>query len=257
MLQTLTFAGYTLTMYSFFDTLAGLTLLTYILEQTEKYREYLHSGISSQRKRTIFAFLQLLIMSLVLYVLLLAINRTFANWFTDGNGNYYGNLTAWMIVMTLFPVIFRVSPLKTMDLLSPGLPLCLFVAKLACFFQGCCSGFEMPGSWYFNQKIGRYEFPVQLVEALVALGLYVFLRWYQKKNKIRGSVFPVYLILYSVSRFLTEFLRADLANVLGPFDAYQIMSIVYMLLGAGFLHMVRIHQRRVSCISEETGSALN
>lgn len=246
MLQKITIAGYTLSLYNVFDTLAGLTLLLYILMQTKKYREYLPTAISSQRKRTVFAFLQLLIMSLIFYRVLLLLNHTFGDWFTQGNGNYYGNLTAWLIVMTLFPVVFKVSPLKTMDLLSPGLPICLFFAKLACFFYGCCSGFELYGYWYFNRNTIKFEFPVQLVEALVALALFVFLRWYQKRNRICGSVFPVYLILYSASRFVTEFFRADLPNVLGPLDAYQIMSIVYIFLGAVLLGMVRIRHRQVS-----------
>jgi phosphatidylglycerol:prolipoprotein diacylglycerol transferase len=207
-----------------------------------------------QRKRTVCAFFQLLIMSLILYRVLLLLNHTFADWFTEGNGNYYGNLTAWLIVMTLFPIIFKVSPLKTMDLLSPGLPICLFVAKFACFFHGCCSGFEMPNSWYFNQKNGRFEFPVQLIEALVAVALYIFLRRYIKRNKVPGSLFPVYLILYAASRFLTEWLRADLPNVLGPFDAYQIMSIVYVFIGAGILRLVWLRHRRDSCGSEEAAS---
>lgn len=244
MLQNLTVAGCTLSMYRMVDTLAGFTLLFYILFQTDKYREYLPAAISDQKKRTVFSFIQLFIMSIVFYRLLLFVNRTFADWFTQENANYYGNLTAWLIVMTLFPVVFRVSPLKTMDLLTPGLPICLFVAKFACFFQGCCSGFEMPNSWYFNQDTGRCEFPVQMVEALVALALLVFLRGYQKRNKIPGSIFPVYLILYAASRFATEFLRADLDNVLGPFDAYQIMSVVYILLGAILLFAVWLYHRR-------------
>ena len=255
MLQELTVAGLTVSMYSVFDTLAGLTLLVYILIQTKKYQKFLPDTTASHRKLTVFAFLQLLIMSLVLYRVLLFLNRTFADWFTQGNGNYYGNLTAWLIVMTLFPIIFKVSPIKTMDLLSPGLSLCLFVAKLACFFHGCCSGFKMSSSWYFNWNTKRYEFPVQMVEALIALALYVFLRCYQKRSKIPGSVFPIYLILYAASRFITEFLRADCPNVLGPFDAYQIMSVVYVFLGAGLLGMVRIYHHRISCRSKKTGPA--
>ena len=104
----------------------------------------------------------------------------------------------------------------------------------------------MPGSWYFNQHTERYEFPVQLLESLIALGLFVFLRWYQKRNKITGSVFPVYLTLYAVSRFLTEFFRADLPHVLGTLTAYQILSAVYVLLGGVLLGAVWMYHRASS-----------
>ena len=79
MLQELTVAGLTVSMYSVFDTLAGLTLLVYILIQTEKYQKFLPDTTASHRKLTVFAFLQLLIMSLVLYRVLLFLNRTFAD----------------------------------------------------------------------------------------------------------------------------------------------------------------------------------
>lgn len=246
MLQEITVAGNTLSLHSVFDALAGLTLLIYILAQTKKYREYLPATTGDKRKLTACAFLLLLIMGFLFYGLLSVLNSAFADWFTRGNANYYGNLTAWPIVMTLLPIIFKVSPLKTMDLLSPGLPLCLFVAKLACFFYGCCSGYEMPGSWYFNQHTDRYEFPVQLLESLIALGLFVFLRWYRKRSRIPGSVFPVYLVLYAASRFVTEFFRADLPHVLGTLTAYQILSAVYVLLGGVLLGAVWMYHRASS-----------
>lgn len=248
MLQELIVAGNTISLYNVFDTLAGLTLFVYILFQAKKYREYLSTTTSDPKRLLTFAFLLLMIMVILLFGLLLILNRTFANWFTDGNANYYGNLTAWLIVMTLLPIIFKVSPMKTMDLLSPGLPLCLFVAKLACFFSGCCSGFEMPGSWYFNQKTERYEFPVQMIEALVALALFPFLRWYQRRNRVVGSVFPIYVIVYSVSRFVTEFLRADFPNVIGPFDAYQVMSVVYVFFGGVLLYAVCRHHQKAKIL---------
>ena len=67
MLQELTVAGITVSMYSVFDSLAGLTLLFYILIQTKKYQKLLPTATTNQRKLAVFAFLQLLIMSLIFY----------------------------------------------------------------------------------------------------------------------------------------------------------------------------------------------
>ena len=243
MLQELNIAGLSISLYNVFDSLAGITLLGYILFHTIPYRDLIsHKKERTQRKTTLLAFIQLVIISALCYLMFKTFNRAFADWFTDGNANYYGNLTAWLIVFLIVPKIFKVSSLQAMDLLSPGLPLSLFVAKLACVFHGCCSGFEMNSSFYFNQSTNRHEFPVQLVEALVAFALFFVIRLYQKRNKIPGSVFPVYLILYSISRFITEFFRADLPNVLGSFDAYQIMSVVFLLVGGGLLYFVWIYK---------------
>lgn len=238
MLQNLTIAGMVISLYKVFDTLAGVVLLCFLFLQTAKYRELLPTILKGQRKRTMIVFAELIIISVLLLPLWFFLNRSFAKWFTNGNANYYGNITAWMIVLTLLPIVFKVSPLKTMDLLTPALPLSLFTAKLACFFHGCCSGIEMQGSFYYNQYTERYEFPVQLLEALVALGIFFFLQIRKKKIPM-GEVFPVYLIVYSASRFLTEFLRDDLPRVFSAFNAYQILSVIYFLLGVYLYMLVR------------------
>ncbi len=245
MLQELNLAGTVIILYDVFNTLAGIVLLGFILLQTAKYRELLPNQSRNRGKRTLAAFGQLLLIGVLLYAVLSYLNQAFAKWFTNGNANYYGNLTAWLIVVSVIPILFKVDPRKVMDLLSPGLPLCLFVAKVACFFYGCCSGFELPGSFYFNQDTGRPEVPVQMIEALVALALFFYLLWYKKRIKLTGSVFPIYLLFYSVSRFFTEFLRADLPDILGPFNAYQVLSIIFALNGLIFLMTLRIYGERI------------
>ena len=157
-----------------------------------------------------------------------AFNSTFAKLFTSGNANYFGNLTAWIFTVGLFPILLRISPLKNLDAFTPALPLGLVFVKIACFCFGCCSGFAAD-TFYFNQATNRREFPVQLVESGVALLLLFVLLVYRKRTKHSGTVFPLYLASYSASRFFTEFLRDDFPNVWGPLDAYQIISIVFLV----------------------------
>ena len=229
-------------MYDFWNAIAILSLLISILFQIPRFIELIPASIHKNitRRKIIIGITECVVIFISSSLLATLLLRYFADWFTHGNANYYGTLTAWMIVVTLLSLLFKINPLKAHDVLTIALPTQLFFAKLACFFHGCCSGFELPGSFYFNQKTGRYEFPVQLVEALVALALFFFLIWYKKRNKIPGSVFPMYIVLYSASRFLTEFLRADFPNVLGPFDAYQIMSFVFLLIGLLIFYFVWI-----------------
>lgn len=255
MFQYLKIMGYKVSMYDFWNVISTAVMFVYLMLQTKKFIEIspYAANQSSPKKKMQVGIGQVLAIIVVAFVLFRVLNPAFAKWFTDGNANYYGSLTAWFIAITMMTVFFKTSPFLAHDMFAPALPIQLFFAKLACFFYGCCTGFELFGYWYFNRNTIKFEFPVQLVEALVALALFVFLRWYQKRNKILGSVFPVYLILYAASRFITEFLRADLPNVLGPLDAYQIMSIIYAFLGVVLLSMVRVHHRR---ISEQTASEL-
>ena len=240
MLPNLRIGDIEIKLYVFFNAIAFFVLLIYILSKKTQYKEILLENNNAKTIKFIIPVVELLAISIIWFLLFLALNKLFAIWFTEGNANYYGTLVAWMIVLLSLPQLFKVSSFKIMDLLSPGLPLCLFISKIACIFQGCCHGFEMENSFYFNQLTNRYEFPVQMLESLVALGLFIFISCYQKKNEVSGSVFPIYLILYSLSRFITEFFRGDLSKVLGPFDAYQILSVVFLLIGGIFLNIVCI-----------------
>ncbi len=242
MLQNLYLDGFTFSLYRLWNNISAAAMIGYVLLQTPRFLEICPAVLKKEnsRKGKLIGFLEYLIIIAATTAFLLFLNKRFGVWFTDGNANYYGSLVAWMIMVSFLTVLFKVSPLKVHDLFAPALPLQLFFAKLACFFHGCCHGFELSGGFYFNHYTERYEFPVQLVEALIALALFFFIRWYAKRNKHVGSVFPVYLSLYSVSRFLTEFLRADLPNVVGPFDAYQVMSVVFALVGLFLLYNVWI-----------------
>lgn len=254
MAQNIELMGYSVPLYDFWNVVSTVAMFIYLMLQVKKFSDIspYASNQSSQKRKMLVSIVEVLLIIAVAFALFRVLNPTFAIWFTNGNANYYGSLTAWFIAITVMTVLFKTSPFLAHDLFAPALPVQLFLAKLSCFFHGCCSGFAMPGSWYFNQYTKRYEFPVQLTEVLVALVLYVFLYRYQKRNKVPGTVFPVYLLLYAASRFMTEFLRADLANVLGPLNAYQIMSIVYLLLGAILLWIVFAHHHRLSRISQES-----
>jgi len=256
MIQYAEIMGYNVSMYDFWNVVSTVVMFVYLMLQAKKFGDispYVASQSSPKRKMQV-SIGELLAIIVVAFVLFMVLNTAFAKWFTQENANYYGSLTAWFIGITGMTVIFKTSPLLAHDIFAPALPIQLFFAKLACLFFGCCSGFEKFGTGYFNWQTRRFEYPIQLVEALVALALFVFLRLYQKRNRIPGSVFPVYLILYSVSRFVTEFFRADLDNVLGPLDAYQILSIVYAFLGAILLVAVWVYHHHGSCRSEKSDS---
>lgn len=233
-------------LYSVFNILAGITIFAFIFLRYKKYKDAL--GLDEKKHPVMLAFGQMALICVVFFGLFSVLNPSFAKWFTKGNANYYGNLTAWLITMLVIPFVFGVSPLRAMDVLSPALPLSLFVAKIACFFHGCCSGFEMQGGFYYNISNERYEFPVQMLESLVALCLFFFMRYYEKKNKLTGSVFPLYLFVYSITRFITEFFRADLPNVLGPLDAYQILSLIFAIYGGVLLYLVRNYGGKIEMV---------
>ena len=254
MFREATLFGVTILMYDVFNYLAAIVLVVCFLSRAKEIAAI--SPLARTKKRPVLiALIEIGVFQTAFYLLFSYLNPHFGTWFTHGNANYYGNLTAWIISCAVIPVLFKMSPLKTSDILSPALPLSLFVAQLACFFNGCCWSYEVAHSWYYSQYHNRYESPVQLVEAGVALLLFFFLLWQKKRRRRSGFAFPLYLTIYSVSRFFTEFLRGDLPDVLGPLDAYQVMSIVFTIIGAVLLWLVWKYGERIDAYYEKKLSA--
>ncbi len=192
----------------------------------------------------LWIFIEITIISFVQYILLGGPLHTWVGNIFKTGANYYGTLFFKPIILYLFFYIIAVNPLKQMDLITPGFPLALIFVKLACFFNGCCTGFEC--SWGITNyyKSGpQKEFPSQLLETGLALLLFLFLLWYKKRAK-DGTLFPVYLILYSATRFLSEFTRCE-DNVLGPFKIYHFLCVAGVIIGIVELLIVLRYSEKI------------
>lgn len=98
----------------------------------------------------------------------------------------------------------------------PFVPLGHAVGRIGCFLAGCCHGIEYSGPLsvcYPEASIGAPSgipyFPVQLLEAFLDILIMICLLYYARKKRERLDVLCLYLILYSVMRFINEFLRGD------------------------------------------------
>ena len=185
----------------------------------------------------LWIFLEITIISFVQHNLLGAFLHTELGRIFKTGANYYGTAFFKPIILFVLFYIIAVNPLKQMDLITPAFPLALVFIKLACFVNGCCTGFEC--SWGITNyyKAGpKKEFPTQLVEAGLALLIFLFLLWYRKRAK-EGTLFPVYLILYSATRFFSEFTRYE-DNIWGPLKTYHFFCIVGVIVGIAELLIV-------------------
>lgn len=142
---------------------------------------------------------------------------------------------------TLVGIIFlkrnNLPVLKTMDLLAPYLALGQAIGRIGCFLNGCCYG--RPAEWgiYFPAHQAKL-IPTQFFSSLYLLIIFIILKFLQKKNFKIGQIFFTYLLLYSVARFLIEFLRADTPKIIIGLSVFQIICI-FLFLGSiyGILHI--------------------
>lgn len=146
-----------------------------------------------------------------------------------GQSNYYGSVLLSPIFLSLFCYIMSVNPIGYLDKITPSYGLILAVSSFANYLAGCCSG-KIWDNGLFNRAHGEVEHPAPLYSMAGAIIIFIVLYFYQKKSK-KGTVWPVYVILYSANRFINQCFRADYEDIFFSLDIYQIISIVTFLIG--------------------------
>lgn len=103
-----------------------------------------------------------------------------------------------------------------------SLPLTYSIAKIGCFFTGCCVGIPYSGilSITYIDKSNISLFPIQLLETIVFF--IVFLICNKLKNK--KNIIYITLIMCSICKFLLDFLRYE--HIYKPITINQIISIL-------------------------------
>lgn len=246
MLRYLNFFNYRNFLYDLINYISSLALFLFIFMQLKKTgthglysRFLLRNKDAGSRWHSVATAAEALILLLFAAALpTWTFTRPFSMLFYDFTGRtgavlYFGCLLFLIPFFLLGAFLLGVRPLKTLDLSVPGFSLSLIYFKLACFCSGCCNGIKTDYG-FFNYRTKRVEFPVQLVESAEALLIFFILMKVGKKAKT-GTMFPLYLVLYSVMRFFSEFFRAQ-PDILGPLKCVHLFCIAGALLGfAGFV----------------------
>lgn len=153
--------------------------------------------------------------------------------------NYFSVLFFGPILVIGIQFLIGMDFRHGLDLLTPFFALEMAIGKIACFCAGCCYGIEWKGGMY-NHTTNKVEFPVQILECFVGFVVAAVLFFLLTRRKTKGKMYPLYMILYSATRFLTEFLRGDhLANWLGM-KPYQVLCLIGIAIGAAWLLIIRL-----------------
>ena len=147
---------------------------------------------------------------------------------------WYGGFTASVIAFIIYIRIRGYSFWKMADIFAPYLALSYAIVRIGCFLNGCCYGKETDSAcsvvFPYVDSLSRY--PTQLYSSALNLMLFAFLLWYYPRRKFSGQVFILYLIGYSLYRFIIEFFRENWVFV-GNFSVSQVYSLVLLAAGIG------------------------
>ncbi|WP_392486743.1 prolipoprotein diacylglyceryl transferase [Haloimpatiens sp. FM7315] len=148
----------------------------------------------------------------------------------------YGAIIGGAIGVYIYSKKNKWKVLSIFDLVIPSIPLAQGFGRIGCFLAGCCYGRPTEcslGVEFKNSQFapsGIHLHPTQLYSSAFDFLLFLFLIWYDKKNKKNGRVTAMYFILYGIGRFLIEFLRNDPRGAVGSFSTSQFISILMVIV---------------------------
>lgn len=141
--------------------------------------------------------------------------------FINSTGFFYGGFIGGLLFLAIFSSLKKISLFEIIDLFSPPLSLAQAIGRIGCFYAGCC--------WGRSIKIfGLYlnSFPTQILESIFCFILFLFLNKKLNKKLYNGQIFFCYIFIYSVFRFILEFLRGDNRGIdIAGFKISQIIAL--------------------------------
>jgi len=152
---------------------------------------------------------------------------------------FYGGFISALVCGLVFLKRNKIPVLKTCDHIIPYLALGHAIGRIGCFLNGCCfgkptnlpwgmifPGGSIAGDTYSNIHIH----PTQLYSVYTNFLIFAILLLFGNWKKFDGQILYLYFILYSVSRFLIEFVRVE-PQVLFGLTMSQVVCVVLFLTG--------------------------
>lgn len=159
--------------------------------------------------------------------------------FITGSGFVvYGGIIGGILTIFGYCKWKKMDFLAYLDLMIPSVAIAQGFGRIGCFLAGCCYGKETDsilGVTFTNSHYAPNHVKLLPSQLFMSAGDFVLgavLLWYASKNPTRGKTSMLYLMLYSIGRFLVEFTRNDNRGTIGAFSTSQFIGIFVFIAGA-------------------------
>ena len=157
----------------------------------------------------------------------------------EGGMSFHGGLIGIIVTSVLFAKKHNQNSFLYLDLVSLVAPIGIFFGRLANFINSELYGLPttVPWSVTFVQIDNLSRHPSQLYEAfLEGIILFIILLYFTKKNYLEkpGLISSLFLIFYSIFRFIVEFFREpdqQIGYLVLNLSIGQIISLIFITLG--------------------------
>ncbi len=159
----------------------------------------------------------------------------------------YGGIIGGIAAGYCFCRIKKINFWEYLDLVVPSIALAQGFGRIGCFLAGCCYGVATDGPLAITFTDSQFApngvalVPTQLYSSAFDFLNFAVLCLLSRKNKVSGRISALYLIIYSVGRFIIEFFRGDLIRgQVGALSTSQFIAI-FVILFAVALFWKRSH----------------
>lgn len=150
----------------------------------------------------------------------------------------YGGIIFGILAGYLFTRRHKIDFLKYFDLVMPSIALAQGFGRIGCLMAGCCYGMQTDSPFHLvfhNSSLapnGVPLIPTQPISSVLNFLHFFLLIWFARRKKADGQVAGLYLICYSVGRFIIEFFRGDLERgQVGALSTSQFISLFLVVAG--------------------------
>lgn len=149
----------------------------------------------------------------------------------------YGGIIGGVLASMLYCRRKKARFMPYFDLVIPSVALAQGFGRIGCFFAGCCYGRETDLPIGFTYHISEMApndvklFPTQLMSSAGDFLIGFLLIFYARKKPADGKIAAMYMLLYSVGRFIIEFFRNDYRGSIGFLSTSQLISIFIFAAG--------------------------
>jgi phosphatidylglycerol:prolipoprotein diacylglycerol transferase len=163
-----------------------------------------------------------------------------------GGGTFLGGFLLAVLACYFAAYGVKIPLLRLGDACAPSLALGVAIVRIGCFGASCDYGkpTDLPWAVVFTRPdaarltgvpLGVPLHPSQLYESALGVVLFGSLLVLERRPRRPGSLIYAFAGLYSVGRFMLEFLRGDIdRGFWGPFSTSQSLSLLALLVFAAF-----------------------
>jgi phosphatidylglycerol:prolipoprotein diacylglycerol transferase len=157
----------------------------------------------------------------------------------------YGAIIGGVLAGYVYCRVKKLNFWKYFDLVAPSIALAQGIGRIGCLFAGCCYGAETssPLSIVFKNSPyapnGVHLHPTQIYSSIGDFIIAAILLKFASREREDGKVAGLYMILYSIGRFLIEFLRNDPRGNIGSLSTSQFICI-FVLIGGIIIYKGKV-----------------